>query len=61
MIEDIRTSQGKLIGKLDRRRSVLGIKTGKKLLQIVIPVGGLSIFFKSDDGEKEPVFITSRN
>jgi len=60
MVVDVRTPRGKLIGKFDGRTSVLSIKDGNKITQIVIPPDGLKLSFSPGDGITEDVYIPAR-
>ena len=57
MERDIRTPRGKLIGKFDERTSILSIKDGNKVTQIIIPPDGLKLSFTPGDGITEDIYI----
>jgi hypothetical protein len=57
MLKDIRTSRGKLVGKLDERTGTLSIKDGRKVTLIDMPPNGLRLQFTPGDGVTEAVFI----
>ena len=57
-MKEIRTSRGKLIGKLDERTSIFSIKDGSKVTQIVIPSDGLKLIYTPGDGVAEEVYIS---
>ena len=57
MTREIRTSRGKLIGKLDESTGVLIIKDGKKITKYQIPPNGLRISHSPGDGITEEVYI----
>ena len=60
MERDVRTPRGKLIGKFDEKTSVLSIKDGNKVTQIIIPPEGLKLSYTPGDGITEDVYIHSR-
>ena len=53
MVLDVRTPRGKLIGKLCEHKSVLSIKNGKKVTQIKIPPGGLTLSHAPGESDRQ--------
>ena len=57
MVKDIRTSRGKLVGRLNEQTGILSIKNGKKVVQIKIPPNGLRLIYTPGDGISEDIYI----
>jgi hypothetical protein len=60
MVMDIRTQKGKLVGKFDKRTSLLSIKDGNKITQIIVPTEGLRLIHTVSNGVAEEVYIPGK-
>ncbi len=56
-MSEVRTLNGKLVGTVDARTSILHIRDGKKTTMIEIPKDGLKIRFVPAIGAAEDVYI----
>lgn len=59
MSREVRTKKGRLVGKIDEQKSILSIKDGSKFMQIEVPQSGIRLWFTSNDGLTEEIFIAA--